>query len=194
MKLSLFIIAIISILLTTNIDFINCQSNVTPVKSTGEIVLGTISKGTFKYYSITGVTTQKLFLSYYVSGNSYSVYVKKGSTPTLNSFDYKLSKGSTQTISVPTTTETWYIGVYGSDSSTASYQVDILTQELSLPGWIIGVIVASVIVGLLVVIASIAIPILVCCGVCSGFICCAAAVATESDRTPIIQRHVTTTV
>ncbi|KAL9651863.1 hypothetical protein ABK040_000210 [Willaertia magna] len=175
----------IIVCLLSIIDPSNCQTgSVTPISSNGESITSNVSYKSFKYFSITNI---KYFYISFTNSNIV-IYLKKGSTPTTSDYDYYLSGPQTRYVSVSSLSDEWYIGVYGQYASTI-FTIDVSTTDLSLPGWIVGIIVGSVILFIIIVIASIAIPILICCGVCSGLICCATAVAVESDRTPIVQRH-----
>ncbi|EFC37447.1 predicted protein [Naegleria gruberi] len=158
------------------------QSGTVILSPEGQVVSGSVSYGSFDLYSITMPPYSTLILSFKLpsSSSSVTVYAKEGSMPTPYHYDYKIaSQYSSQTID--NSTLPIYITVYGESTNTNDY---VLTASVTsiLPNWIIGVIVASVIIGLLILVASFLIPVLICLGVC-GCVCCAAASANRPITT-----------
>ncbi|KAL9645815.1 hypothetical protein ABK040_003547 [Willaertia magna] len=200
------------IVFLNTLENISCQSDVKVTKQlygSGEVVKGTLNGG-FKYYSIARMEGKYLKVSF--KSNLYNVFLKKGSVPTLKSYDHQLSSGFIKTISISSSLEIWYIGVYPVYYyPNYDYEVNILNNnnnELYEPpkkeignndrqdnpefiAMVVGLIVAVVIFCCLVATAAIGIPILIvcccpgavcCAGVCSGFICCAKALERSNNR------------
>ncbi|KAG2378011.1 hypothetical protein C9374_008633 [Naegleria lovaniensis] len=151
------------------------------LNSGGQTVSGSVSSGTWQYYVIYVDPLSSMTVTL-KSSNQISLYMKSNSQPTSYNYDYVLMYSGEQksilTLKNQTSNVPYYFGVYGRGSFSNSFSFDVsVTTVEGLANWIIGLIVAGVIIVLVCSILSVLIPVLVCCGVltCCGFGAAAAA-------------------
>ncbi|EFC46505.1 predicted protein [Naegleria gruberi] len=152
------------------------------LKSSGDTVTGSVSKGIMNMYyiNVDSVSSMSVQFTNTYSSSSVNVYIKANQPPTTYNYDsiitYPGVSKSIITLKNSTLTQPYYIGVYGLGSSTNYYtlQVSVISGQ-DIANWVIGVIVAAVIITILCAVAAVLIPILICCGVLSCTVCCGAA-------------------